>query len=61
MKFPFVKNAEYDNIIFGEPSPNFKKVIIKNSYNNSILYMNSDGEPCLKSAENLDINLIFDM
>ena len=58
MKFPkFVNDAQYDNIIFGEPSPNFKKVTIKNSYNQSILCMNNDGEPCFKSENNLDINL----
>ena len=58
MKFPkFVNNAEYDKIFFGEPSPNFKKVIIKNTINSSILCMNSDGEPCFKSTDNLDTNL----
>ena len=47
MKFPnFIDSDKYDNIIFGGPSPNFKKVIISNSYNKVILCMNSDSEPC---------------
>ena len=58
MKFPkFVNDAEYDNIIFGESSPNFKKVTIKNTYTRSLLCMNNDGEPCFKSLDHLDINL----
>ena len=47
MKFPnFIDSDKYDNIIFGGPSPNFKKVTISNSYNKVILCMNSDSEPC---------------
>ena len=56
MKFPnFIDSDKYDNIIFGGPSPNFKKVIISNSYNKVILCMNSDSEPCFKSVDN-DVN-----
>ena len=57
MKFPnFIDSDKYDNIIFGGPSPNFKKVTISNSYNKVILCMNSDSEPCFKSVDNLDVN-----
>ena len=60
MKFPkFVNQAEYDNIFFGEPSPNFKKVSIINSYTNSILCMEKDKEPCFKTSKDLDVNLYF--
>ena len=60
MKFPkFVNQAEYDNIFFGEPSPNFKKVSIINSYTNSILCMEKDKEPCFKPSKDLDVNLYF--
>ena len=57
MKFPnFIDSDKYDNIIFGGPSPNFKKVTISNSYNKVILCMNSDSEPCFKSVDNSDVN-----
>ena len=60
IKFPkFVNQAEYDNIFFGEPSPNFKKVSIINSYTNSILCMEKDKEPCFKPSKDLDVNLYF--
>ena len=60
MKFPkFVNQAEYDNIFFGEPSPNFKKVSIINSYTNSILCMEKDKEPCFKTSKDLDVNIYF--
>ena len=56
MKFPnFIDSDKYDNITFGGPSPNFKKVTISNSYNKVILCMNSDSEPCFKSVDN-DVN-----
>ena len=57
MKFPnFIDSDKYDNIIFGGPSPNFKKVTISNSYNKVILCMNSDSVPCFKSVDNSDVN-----
>ena len=56
LKFPkFVNNEKYDNIFFGEPSPNFKNVIIKNQKNNSILCMDNNRQPCFKSVDGLDI------
>ena len=36
-----------------------KKVIIKNKFNNSILCMKNDTEPCFKSADILDIRDYF--
>ena len=60
MKFPkFINTIKYDKISFGESSPYFKKVIIKNKFNNSILCMKNDSEPCFKSADNLDIRDYF--
>ena len=57
LKFPkFVNEAEYDDITFGEPSPNFKKVIIKNPKNNVILCMENNRQPCFKNCEGLSIN-----
>ena len=43
LQFPkFINQNEYKNIIFNEPSPFYKKVIIKNSDNGSVLYMNDN-------------------
>ena len=56
MKFPkFINQKEYDDIIFEEPNPNFKRVIIKNSENNCILCMNENKVPCFNFAGNIDI------
>ena len=55
LKFPkFINQKEYDDIIFEEPSPYFKKVIIKNNENNSIFCMNENGTPCFYVANNFD-------
>ena len=60
LKFPkFINQKEYDDIIFEEPSPYFKKVIIKNNENNSIFCMNENGTPCFYVANNFD-NKSFD-
>ena len=60
MKFPkFINTIKYDKISFRESSPYFKKVLIKNKFNNSILCMKNDTEPCFKSADNLDIRDYF--
>ena len=60
LQFPkFAEREEYKNLIFNEPIPYFKRVIIKNSNKNSILCMDNDMKPCFKSAMNLDINLFF--
>ena len=57
LQFPkFINQKEYNDIIFDEPNPNFKKVIIKNSQNNLILCIDEKGNPCFKSNKNLDIN-----
>ena len=45
LKYPkFINEEEYKNIIYEEISENFKKVIIKNITNRSILSMNKNGE-----------------
>ena len=55
LKFPkFINKKEYDDIIFEERCPNFKKVIIKNSENNCIFCMNENGIPCFNFADNFD-------
>ena len=56
MKFPkFIEQEKYDDIIFEEPNPNFKIVLIKNSENNCILCINENKIPCFISASDIDI------
>ena len=56
LKFPkFVNDKEYADITFGAPSSYFKKVRIKNTKTNSVLCMESNGDPCLKPIFGLDI------
>ena len=56
--FPsFINTNAYTNVIFEEINPYFKKVIIKNSKNNSLLCMENNGDIKFKSFQNLDINL----
>ena len=59
MQFPkFVNhNQVFENIIFDEPSPNFKKVIIINSENNLVLCMNDKRNLFFNSSTNLNVNL----
>ena len=57
LRFPnFVNDKKYSDIIFGEPSPYFKKVRINNSQNKSVLCMENKGDPCLKPISGLDIS-----
>ena len=47
LQFPkFKSESKYENIIFDEPSPYFRKVIIKNIDNNCIFFMNQNRKPC---------------
>ena len=56
--FPsFINTNAYSKVIFEEINPYFKKVIIKNSKNNSLLCMENNGDIKFKSFQNLDINL----
>ena len=58
MKFPkFINQEKYEDIIFEEPSPNFKKVIIKNSENCCILCMDKNRNTYFCTTTNLDVNL----
>ena len=60
LKFPnFVNDKKYDDIFFDEPSPHFKKVIIKNMKNNYVLCMENNRKVTLKSSVHLDVNLYF--
>ena len=55
LEYPkFINQEEYDKIIFNEPTPYFKNVVIKNSQN--ILCMEEDGNISLKSAFQLNVN-----
>ena len=57
LKFPkFINEKEYNDIIFEEPSPNFKKVIIINSENNNIFCMKENRNPCFNTSFNFNIN-----
>ena len=58
--FPkFINEKNYNNIIFDEPCPYFKKVIIINSKNNSIFCMNQNGNPLFLPLKKLDIKLFI--
>ena len=61
LQFPkFINQNEYKNIIFREPNPFFKKVIIKNSENGSIFYMNENRNVSfgfIQKIDNSNINL----
>ena len=55
----FVKDTNYDNLFYNKPSPYFKKVIIKNDVNRSILYMDDNMKPGFKSDINLNISSYY--
>ena len=56
--FPkFINNRQYHEIYFGKKSPYFKKVVIKDSYNNNVLCMDYNRTVSLKSSFKLDVNL----
>ena len=59
LKFPkFVNQVEYDELLFDEPNPNFKKVVIINSQNKSILCMDKNQrKPFFGNYQELDVNL----
>ena len=58
LKFPkFINSVEFDKIIFGEQIQYFKKVVIKHSNTNSILYIDDKKNICLIEQDNVDINL----
>ena len=61
LQFPkFINQNEYKNIIFREPNPFFKKVIIKNSENGSIFYMNENRNVSfgfIQKIDNSNVNL----
>ena len=55
LKFPkFINQGKYDDIIFEEIIPYFRKIVIKNS--NSILGMSNDGKPYFITNYKLDVN-----
>ena len=56
LKFPkFINQEEYNKLLFDEPSPNFKKVVITNSQNKSIFCMDNNRKPYFNSDSKLDI------
>ena len=51
LEFPgFVENKKYDQLIFEDVSPYFRKVLIKNR-KKKVLLMEKNGEPCFKSSD----------
>ena len=55
LQFPMFQNeTEYNQLIFNEPSPSFKKVLIKLRNYNFILYMNQNGNLCFVVPPYLD-------
>ena len=60
LKFPkFVNEKEYDQIFFGEPSPNFKKVTIRNTGRKSIFCMDNNRKAYFNSDSKLDIKSYY--
>ena len=60
LKFPkFIYQSKYDDLIFEELIPYFRKIIIKNAQNKSILCMGNDGKPYFNCDSKLDISLYF--
>ena len=60
LKFPkFVNHGKYGNFLFGEPIPYFRKIIIRNTQNKSILCMGNDGKPYFNCYSKLNISLYF--
>ena len=59
MQFPkFINHDElFENIIFEEPSPNFKKVIIINSESDKVFCMDDKQNPSFNSSSQLNVNL----
>ena len=58
MKFPqFINEEKFNNIFFGGPSPNFKKVAIKNSKNKSVFCMDENRTPYFKQDKQNEIGL----
>jgi hypothetical protein len=55
LQFPMFQNeTEYNQLIFNEPSPFFKKVLIKLRNYNFILYMNQNGNLCFVDSSYVD-------
>ena len=55
LQFPMFQNeTEYNQLIFNEPSPSFKKVLIKLRNYNFILYMNQNGNLCFVDSSYVD-------
>ena len=55
LKFPqFVENKEYNDLIFEDVCPYFRKAIIKNRKNTKALFMDKNGEPNLFSSETIE-------
>ena len=55
LQFPkFINQGEYKNIIFNEPNLFFKKVIIRNSENNSVLYIDNNGNLVFNFIQKFD-------
>ena len=59
IQFPkFINHNElFENIIFEEPSPNFKKVIIINSESDKVFCMDDKRNPIFNPSEQLNVNL----
>ena len=56
LEFPKFKSQEkYSDLLFEEPSPNFKKVIIRDPQNNTIFCMDNNRKPYFNSDSKLEI------
>ena len=60
LQFPqFVENKEYNDLIFEDICPYFRKVVIKNRKNTKVLFMEENGDPCFKSSEKIEADKFF--
>ena len=56
LEFPkFISQEKYSDLLFEEPSPNFKKVIIRDPQNNTIFCMDNNRKPYFNSDSKLEI------
>ena len=60
LSFPkFLENQKYDDFIFEDTCPYFRKVIIKNRANKKALFMETNGEVVMKPSNLIEIEKYF--
>ena len=60
LSFPkFIENKEYNDLVFEEICPYFRKVIIKNRQNKKVLFMEKNGEAIFKPSGKINTELFI--